>query len=266
MSADEVARVSDPCSYAKTRVGTPCHVWPALLLSILVSALCYIAAGPTLGLFFGTFLLVTLIVPVLQSGDATLRGAANIAIGTCAGAGIVWVCAATQPDVYLSDCAKSLLVLGAYVLALLGIGAMLLRIGLAPVAVHTTTIVLGLAWLSWPVWLSPALESAHGQAIVDVLVPAHPLFCVNGVMKQFGAWDHYPGLAYPTLTVLNQDVAYRLPTSIVPAVVLQGIGGLVMLFFCARWTDRRSPSGPRHVRGHMADESATPGGVKAHGR
>jgi hypothetical protein len=79
-------------------------------------------------------------------------------------------------------------------------------------------------------------------------------------MKQFGAWDHYPGLAYPTLTVLNQDVAYRLPTSIVPAVVLQGVIGVVMLFFCARGADRRSPSGPRHVRGRMADESATPGG------
>jgi hypothetical protein len=230
------------------------------MLSILVSAFCYVAAGPKLGLFFGTFLLVTLIVPVLQSGDATLRGAAIIAIGTCTGAGIVWMGAATQPDVYLSDCVKSLLVLAAYVLALLGIGALLLRIGVSPVAVHTATIVLGLAWLTWPVWLTPALESAHGQAIVDVLVPAHPLFCVNGVMKQFGAWDHYPVLAYPTLTVLNQDVADQLPTSIFPAVVLHGVGGGVMLFFCARWNGWGSARGFCGLAGDMADESATPGG------
>src|SRR5580658_5849463 len=87
------------------------------LLSLLISGLCYVAAGPTLGLFFGTFLLATLIVPVLQSGDGELRRAASVAVGTCAGAGIVWSYAATGPDVYLGDCARSLLVLASYILA-----------------------------------------------------------------------------------------------------------------------------------------------------
>jgi len=196
------------------------------VLSLAATGLCYFAAGPTLGLFFGTFFMAALIVPPLQQTNVR---AIDIIIGLCAGAAIVWTAAASRPDVYLSDCVKSLLVLAAWVLALLGIGRLLRTARLGPTLAAALTLLTALAWLTWPVWLTPAIETSHGQAIVDLLVPAHPLFAVNGVMKQFGAWDHYPALAYPTLTVLNQDVSYRQPSSIIPAVLLHAMLGLAFL-------------------------------------
>jgi hypothetical protein len=196
------------------------------LLSLGATGLCYVAAGPTLGLFFGTFFFAAIVVPPLQ--QATTAPTA-IFLGVVAGAAIVWLAAATQPDVYLSDCFKSLLILAAWILALLGVGRLLRAAHMGPNLAAALTLLAALGWLSWPVWLTPIIETSHGQQIVDLLVPAHPLFAVNGVMKQFGAWDHYPVLAYPTLTVLNQDVSYRQPSSIFPAVVLQAICGLALL-------------------------------------
>jgi hypothetical protein len=199
---------------------------PPFLLSLVATALCYYAAGPTLGLFFGTFFMIAMIVPPLQQSDT---GWLSILVGVCAAAALVWIAAATQPDVYLSDCFKSLIVLVAWTLALLGIGRLLRVARIDPTLAAAITLLLALAWLTWPVWLTPAIETSHGQTIVDLLVPAHPLFAINGVMKHFGAWDHYPALAYPTLTVLNQDVSYRQPSSIIPAVVLHSLLGLGLL-------------------------------------
>lgn len=215
-----------------SRVPSPRAQWRAseliapFLLSLCAAGLCYFAAGPTLGLFFGTFFVAAMIVPPLQQTGADARA---ILIGVCVGAAVVWAAASTQPDVYFSDCTKCMLVFAAWVTALLGFGqlARAARIGAVPAA--AMTLLAALAWLTWPVWLTAALETSHGQAIVDLLVPAHPLFCINGVLRHFGAWDHYPALAYPTLTVLNQDVSYRQPGSIFPAVLLHLMFGLGLL-------------------------------------
>ena len=51
-------------------------------LSLGATALCYFAAGPTLGLFFGTFFFTAMIVPPLQ--QATIAPIA-IFLGVCAG-------------------------------------------------------------------------------------------------------------------------------------------------------------------------------------
>lgn len=215
---------------------------PSFFLSLLATTAGYAAAGPTLGLFIGTFLLATVIVPPLQMGETTLRAVWRIVTGVCAGAAIVWIASATRPNVYLWDCVRCMAVFAAYLVALAGVEAILRRMGMGNVLACALTVVLGLAWLTWPVWLSAALEGRFGQEIVSALVPAHPLFSVNSVLKHFGAWDHYPRLAYPTLTVLNQDVSYNLPRSILPAVLLHaGIGGALLT--TAFSTTRKSPSG-----------------------
>ncbi len=196
------------------------------LLALCATGLCYLAAGPTLGLFFGTFFVAAMIVPPLQQTES---GASAIVAGVCAGAAVVWVAAATRPDVYVWDCGRSVVMLAAWILALLGVGRLLRVAHVGPTPAAGLTLFIALAWLSWPVWLTPALETSHGQAIVDLLVPVHPLFSINGVMKHFGAWDHYPALAYPTLTVLNQDVSYRQPTGILPAALFHAMFGLALL-------------------------------------
>ena len=69
-------------------------------------------------------------------------------------------------------------------------------------------------WLTCPIWL-PAATSAR----IDALLAVHPLFALNGVLKELGFWTHQP-LAYRYLFTLGQDVPYSLPRSILPSAVL----------------------------------------------
>jgi hypothetical protein len=78
------------------------------------------------------------------------------------------------------------------------------------------------------VWLVPNLPESRVDSIVNFLIRFHPLFAVNGVLKQLGDWPHWP-IAYRDLTTLGQDIPYSLPTSILPACVVHGVAGIVMM-------------------------------------
>ena len=69
---------------------------------------------------------------------------------------------------------------------------------------------------------SAALAGAFGETLVDWLVPAHPLFAINAVLDHFDTWDRYP-LAYSRLTVLNQDVFYRMPAGVLWTTLAHGV-------------------------------------------
>jgi len=133
-----------------------------------------------------------------------------------AGVFIVWIFAA---HIEIDSIVRCALVLLAYLLALTGIVSLLVRLRIQPVLAAAMTVVLGLAWLTWPVWLSRALPSSGGQFFVHLAAPVHPLFAINGVVRlRFDGWDRYR-IAYQQLTSLNQDVLYSLPHSIGPAAI-----------------------------------------------
>src|SRR5687768_943327 len=100
----------------------------AALLPFAAAWLCYRAAGPTLGLFFGPILLATFLVPplVLAHDDSPLDAALALA-GVVLGVMPVWFYVALanyppdQPHATAADVLPCLLVLAAYALALAGI-------------------------------------------------------------------------------------------------------------------------------------------------
>ena len=47
----------------------------------------------------------------------------------------------------------------------------------------------------------------------------------NNTLSLLGAWDHAYRLAYNRLTSLNQDVTYRWPSSVLPAVAVHLLAG-----------------------------------------
>ncbi len=67
-----------------------------------------------------------------------------------------------------------------------------------------------LAWVAFPVWMSPYWTSSP---LLDRVLDCHPLLALNGVYVGLGDWTHAP-LAYARLTNLNQDVPFSLPASI----------------------------------------------------
>ena len=89
---------------------------------------------------------------------------------------------------------------------------------LNPSAAAIATL-LALAWLTWPIWFSPALRGPGAEKLVAWLVAAHPLFAVNGMLHlRLGIWNEF-GIAYH-LTSLQDEVAYSLPNSVFPCVLL----------------------------------------------
>jgi hypothetical protein len=208
-------------------------------LPLLAALWCRLTLGPTLGLFFGGILSATLLTPPLtltqRAPTRQLLAAGLIILGIAA----VWLSVPADGVVYLAQWLACCAVLAAYALALCGLAALLagpLRFG--PVLGQAAVVVLGLAWLSWPVWLSPWYD----ESAVNRLVAAHPLFAVNAVLvRQFGPWGEAP-LAYSTLMNL-QDVAYVMPHSVAPCVLLHAaIGAAASL---STWRLRRRAAQPR---------------------
>lgn len=194
-----------------------------LLISIAAAVWCRSVVGPNLGLFLGSLLLASLIAPPL----ALLGGCGRAWVPTLAvvlGIAGVWSACLSAADVNLWEWLRCCLVLATFVCALAGISALLSGVGMPAAPAGAIATILGLLWLSWPVWLSPWLT----QRLSDWLVPANPVFAMNAVLEHLGTWDRAP-LAYQRLTVLNQDVAYRLPHTIAPACIVHAVIGIVCL-------------------------------------
>ena len=202
---------------------------PALLISAAATAWCRSATGPTLGLFLGGLLLATLIAPPLTIGDPPRRAWLPIT-GIILGTALVWAASLQAADVSIWEWLRCSLVLAAYILALGGLASLLVSIGIPSPPAAGLVILLGLLWLTWPVWLSRWLT----QSMADWLVPANTVFAVNATLRHLGTWDRAP-LAYRVLTSLNQDVPYRLPGSIAPACVAHALIGAVAMLLATRF-------------------------------
>src|SRR5688572_3724096 len=225
----------------------------AFALAVVTAALCRFAAGVSLGLFFGGVAFATLLVPPLVAGETSLGRRLVIPALVTLGIALVWLTAVGQSIAFTQWLACSAALL-AYAFAIGGLTALLspspqyagerggergdgLRSQWKPplpsplprvrgrggaVLVPALVTVLALLWLTWPVWLSRALSSDLGETLVTWLVPAHPLFAINAVLSQFESWDRHP-LAYSRLTVLNQDVFYRMPAGVLWTTVAHGV-------------------------------------------
>ncbi|MGE5608020.1 MAG: hypothetical protein ACM359_02095 [Bacillota bacterium] len=200
-----------------------------LLLSSLLMLLCYIATGPTLGLYFGGIAVFTLIGPALVLAETDRWNRAFVADAIVSIIALTWLLPVFQSLVGFGHWFGCYLLLAAYALALCGIALSLERLGLRPVAAAATTVLLALAWLTWPIWLAPWLRGAPGERLAAALVPAHPLFALNGYLANAFPipWPQYR-LAY-ILTNLGDDIPYTLPTTLLPSLLLHSLLGTALL-------------------------------------
>ena len=217
--------MTDPPRSLRSIILTP------LLISFAFAVACYAAAGAALGLFLGTLAGLTILIPPL-----VLREQTRIARVLAAGAVIDGAALATLLPVFwgpinFGPWLASYLILIAYGLALAGITTALSR-ATPEILASATTVIIGLAWLTWPIWLSETLRGSHGERTVSWLVPAHPLFATNAVLKDLGIWTER-SVAY-RLTNLNQHVPYSLPTSILPCLAVHLLIGTRLFWLSTR--------------------------------
>jgi hypothetical protein len=196
----------------------------SFVLAMLAAIACRRVAGVSLGLFFGPVAAATLFVPPLVQGDARGLRWIVIALAATFGATLAWLFTPVEALRWGQWVACSLVLL-AYAISIGGIVSAAVALRAPRLLSAALVTLLGLLWLTWPVWLSRALLTSSGDTLVEWLVPAHPLFAINGVLVHFDSWDRLP-LAYTRLSNLNQDVFYTLPGSVVPAVLVHLMIGL----------------------------------------
>jgi hypothetical protein len=198
-----------------------------LLLGLVAGVACYVAVGATTGLFFGGVAMAALLVPPLVTMHADRARQAIACAAVVDGVAVAWLFAVADPFVTLLDFVRAYVLLAAWGVALWGVAALLARAKVAPVFASAITVAVALAWLAWPVWLSPWL--AGRPALVAWLVAAHPLFGLDGALRHLGPpWTEHHYM-YTRLSVLNQDVFYSLPGGVGRSALLHAGVGVVGL-------------------------------------
>lgn len=203
--------------------------------SLTASAACWWAARGSLGLFFGGLFIVTFLMPAGVLEQPKLLRALGGAGAVVAPVAVFWLGAVITNSATPDQWGQATIVLLAYALAIGGIALGLARIGLPPIFGAAIAIVIGLAWLTWPVWLSGISQGGGMDRLIQHLVPLHPPLTVNGILTSEPAWTER-SVAYH-LTNLNQDVAIQLPTSGKACALLHGAVGLVL--WAAAFVGRR---------------------------
>lgn len=180
----------------------------------------YSVTGITLGLFFGGFVVIVLLLPLQVGRGMPLSGDLLCGVLMTVFVAATWGIAGWHDAVTAGQWCKASLLLASVATLALGVTRLLVRWHLDPTIAGTLVILTMGLWFTWPVWLASVLLGPHGDALVDWLTPAHPLFAMNGLLSHLGIWTQMP-IAYRIMN-LNQDVLYALPETIWPAVLLHG--------------------------------------------
>jgi hypothetical protein len=174
----------------------------AVSLVIAGVVACLVVAGRSMGVYFGAFVALALVVPAATAGLDRYRWfpahlAATSAFIIPALANII------APAVFSGPAA----LIYAFALASAGATAVLVRARVSRTVAAAVAAGAAVAWLAWPVW-------TRGFA-VDRLASIHPLLAING-NPAFEPWTQLPVMY--DLAALGQDVYYTLPQTVWPAV------------------------------------------------
>jgi len=230
-------------------------------------------AGSALGLFVAGVACVVLVVPpCVAARNCGGERAMAIAAAVLPWA-VTWGVIAVRTETYVSEWAGSLLVLAGLAVAAGGLTALLADARVPRAGAAALVVAAGVAWVTWPVWLTPASDQggsirasvwvaagaclvgavalgpraglrvlAAGGAVLILLhqgpLSLHPGLTINGqVYRQFGGWIEQ-SVAYH-LTELNQSVPYAFPASVWPTVVWHfALGAIGISGPPARWRKR----------------------------
>src|SRR5215218_5321208 len=118
---------------------------PALLLSTIASIACYVALGATTGFFFGAVVVATLITPPLVLAESSAVRQLLAAWAVADGVALACLFAVADPSVTFPDWLRAYVLLLAYVLALWGFGAGLVRLRVRALIASALVVVVALA-------------------------------------------------------------------------------------------------------------------------
>ena len=116
---------------------------------------CFQAAGSTLGLFFGGVIFAAILVPPLAVATNSGRAGALNALAVLAGiASVWWITGVSETGTNTLEWVRCTLVLFTFGGAVAAIAAAWRALRFSPAPVAAIAVLLGLAWLTWPIWLA----------------------------------------------------------------------------------------------------------------
>jgi hypothetical protein len=190
---------------------------PQSAFVILFTLLCYFAAGPTLGLFFGGFFVAAFFAPVDWKAVAL-------------GVPVIWLIPLVHTSDTFLEWLKLAALLACFAGAIKAISFFLQSCRMPAEFAGALATLLALAWLTWPIWLSPQIPNLSDRLIGNLVI-LHPPLVANGILHGEAPWTERL-IAY-RLTRLNQDTPIQLPTSILPSAGLHlAIAAVFFLFGC----------------------------------
>ncbi len=187
----------------------------SLLLSLALGGFSVAIVGANLGGAIAIIIFAMLLSPIAGSMSTHSREAWIALLSASAGASLAAIGLRAHNAFSISQVFSIALTAFAGGLAAGALVRMLMRLCVSPLIASSIVIFLSLAWLSWPIWMSPWLSS---EVLASRLAGVHPLIAVNAIAPQFGYWIQRP-LMY-RLNSLGQDVNFTLPTGVAGCVTL----------------------------------------------
>lgn len=196
----------------------------SLILSLLASFSAVGMVGQNLGALFALVAVVVLLVPLIAAAADTTLAALGGAVVASIAASVSLSLLLYRDAIELPELIRAAFLLVAVATALAGLTRLLCFARLPATLASAMVILLGIAWLAWPIWLSPWLASPGSDAFVDRLVAVHPLMALNAMLPE-SAWTQNR-LMYE-LTALGQDVSFNSPRGTAASVWLHVAIGLL---------------------------------------
>ncbi len=189
--------------------------------------------GVNLGGAFAIVVTAAILCPLAASSDRAFKpsiiAAVLASLGAASGSASLLLHEAFTPG----QVAAIGLTVVAFGLALAGLARLLIAIRFSPTVAGAIVTLLAMAWLGWPIWLSPWLGFHGSDAVVARLTAVHPLLAINAIAPQFGYW---PQSRYMySLTGLSQDVLLSLPGSTLAVTAFHLIVAGVALLLLGGW-------------------------------
>jgi hypothetical protein len=215
---------------------------PPFVLSLVLTFGCYLAAGPSFGLYLGGLTLAMVLAPPLVMAYRPRIEQLIAAASLVDGVGVVWLVAMFRSDLTFAQWLSAYVLLAACTLAVTGLAALLLRLLGRPEPATALIVLFAMLWLTWPIWLSAWIDHPVVVRAIGWLAPVHPLLAMNGLLLHLGVWGEWP-MMYK-LTSLGQDVPYSLPSSVAISAAFHFLFGGALLLAIGRGNDRAAVDQP----------------------
>jgi hypothetical protein len=230
----------------------------AFVASAAASVLTRAVAGPTLGVFVAGGVLCAAALPGLVLVARTRFQRFLLCSAVVDGFAVVWLALWLRGEFTLVQALLAYVVHATFGLAVAGLAVLAKKALRVDALASAAVTLLAFAWLSWPIWLAPALRSEWGADVVAWLTPIYPPLVFQSVAPQLGDFTHGP-LSYALMN-LGQDVPYALPTSVWWCAA-------VHVIFAAALGIKPSTKGTKqHERGGTTGDAGQHGrGAEGHG-